>query len=271
VNIHVFETGRLRSNQTFMRAQRWSSGLLRRRVDIEFPVYSFLVEHPEGTFAIDTGLGRRVHVPSWQQRCVPSVVSGPLAMDDAMRQRGLDPAAVSRVILTHLDWDHVGGVNGFTRAEILVHRPEHASATGRLGAMRYQPQLWPADFSPSLYELEPEAYGPFPASLPLTSRGDVRLIPLPGHSTGQVGVIVSTANATFVFAADHVLREDWFVEDYAAGRLLGLGIFHPQHARETSRRLYRFVEETGAILVPSHDREVPARLSVGASPMFAPS
>jgi N-acyl homoserine lactone hydrolase len=271
VNIHVFETGRLRSNQTFMRAQGWSSGLLRRRVDIEFPVYSFLVEHPEGTFAIDTGLGRGVHVPGWQHRCVPSVVSGPLAMDDAMRRRGLDPAAVSRVILTHLDWDHVGGVNGFTRAEIFVHRPEHASATGRLGAMRYRPQLWPADFSPSLYELEPEACGPFPASLPLTRRGDVRLIPLPGHSTGQVGVIVSTADATFVFAADHVLREDWFVEDYAAGRLLGLGVFHPQHARETSRRLHRLVEETGAILVPSHDPEVPTRLPVAGSPMLATS
>ncbi len=123
MKVHVFETGRLRSNQTFMRAQGWAPGLLRRRIDVEFPIYSFLIEHPEGVFAVDTGLGRRVHVPRWQRRLVPTVVSGPLAMDDAMRRQGLDPATVSRVILTHLDWDHVGGVDRFPRADVLVHRP----------------------------------------------------------------------------------------------------------------------------------------------------
>jgi len=271
VRFHVFETGRLRSNQTFMRAQGWAPGLLGRRVDVEFPVYSFLVEHPEGMLAIDTGLGRRVDVPRWQQRFVPTVVSGPLPIDDAMRRRGLDPAAVSRVILTHLDWDHAGGVDRFPRAEVFVHRPEHESATGRLGAARYETRAWPRSFSPTLYDLEPEAFGPFPASLPLTERGDVRVIPLPGHTAGQVGVVVSTAEATLVFAADHVLRRDWFVEDHAAGRLLGLGIFHPREARETSRRLHRFLEDTGAVLLPSHDDQVPERLAAAVSSPYVMS
>jgi glyoxylase-like metal-dependent hydrolase (beta-lactamase superfamily II) len=261
VTIHAFETGRLRSNETFMRAQGWGPALLRRRVDVEFPVYSFLIEDPDGDLAIDTGLGRRVHVPRWQRRFVPTVVSGPVTMHDAMRQRGLDPASVSRVILTHLDWDHAGGVDRFPHAEILVHRPEYESATGRAGAVRYQTHAWPPRFSPTLYDLEPEPFGPFPASLALTERGDVRLVPLPGHSAGQVGVVVATDDATLVFGADHALRRDWFLEDYAAGRLLGLGIFDPRAARETSRRLHRFVEDTGAVLLPSHDDQVPERLA----------
>jgi len=261
VKIHVFETGRLRSNRTFMRAQAWAPGLLKRRIDVQFPVYSFLIEHPEGMFAIDTGLGRRVHVPAWQRRFVPTVVSDPLTMDEAMLRRGLDPATVSRVILTHLDWDHVGAVDRFPCAEVLVHRPEYESSTGRLGALRYQTQAWPPGFSPTLYDLSPRPFGPFPASLALTEEGDVRVVPLPGHSAGQVGVVVSTGDATLVFAADHVLRRDWFLEDHAAGRLLGLGIFNPRHAQDTSRRLHRFVEETGAVLLPSHDDEVPGRLA----------
>ncbi len=261
MTIHMFETGRLRSNQTFMRAQGWGPALLQRRVDVEFPVYSFLIEHPEGNLAIDTGLGRRVHVPRWQRRVVPTVVSGPVTMDDAMRQRGLDPASVSRVILTHLDWDHAGGVDRFPDAEILVHRPEYESATGRAGAVRYQTRAWPPRFSPTLYDLEPEPFGPFPASLALTEQGDVRLVPLPGHSAGQVGVVVSTDGTTLVFGADHVLSQDWFLEDYAAGRLLGLGIFDRRAARETSRRLHRFLEDTGAVLLPSHDDQLPERLA----------
>jgi glyoxylase-like metal-dependent hydrolase (beta-lactamase superfamily II) len=261
VNIHVFETGRLRGNETFMRAQGWAPALLKRRIDLEFPVYSFLIEHPEGVFAIDTGLGRRVDVPGWQRRTVPTMVGGPLAMDGAMRRRGLDPADVSHVILTHLDWDHAGGVERFPGAEVLVHRPEYESATSRLGGVRYQTRAWPDGFSPTLYDLEREPFGPFPTSLTLTRRGDLRLVPLPGHSAGQVGVVVTTEAATLVFAADHVLRQDWFIEDYAAGRLLGLGIFQPRDARETSRRLHRLIEDTGAILLPSHDDEVPQRLA----------
>jgi N-acyl homoserine lactone hydrolase len=262
VNIHVFETGRLRGNETFMRAQGWAPALLKRRIDVEFPIYSFLVEHPEGAFAIDTGLGRRVDVPRWLRRSVPTVVSGPLAMDDAMRRRGLDPANVSRVIVTHLDWDHAGGLDRFPGAEVLVHRPEYESATSRLGGVRYQARAWPRGFSPTLYDLEGEAFGPFPTSLTLTERGDVRLVPLPGHSAGQVGVVVSTEAATLVFAADHMLRQDWFRADYAAGDLLGLGIFQPRDARETSRRLHRFIEDTCAVVLPSHDDEVPRRLAM---------
>jgi N-acyl homoserine lactone hydrolase len=265
VKIHVFETGRLRNNQTFLRAQSWAGGLLRPRSDIEFPVYSFLVEHPEGLLAIDTGLGRRPHIPRWQRRFVPTVVSGPVTMDDAMRQRGLDPAGVSRVIVTHLDWDHAGGVDRFPGAEILVHRPEYESAKSRRGAVRYETAAWPSGFSPTLYDLAPEAFGPFPASLTLTDRGDVRLVPLPGHTAGQVGVVVSTGDSTLLFSADHVLRQDWFLEDHAAGRLLGLGIFHPALARETSARLHRFVEDTHAVLLPSHDDEVPERLAAATS------
>lgn len=261
MRVHVLETGRLRANETFLRAEGWGPAILRRRADVEFPVYCFVVEHPEGTFAIDSGLGARVGIARWQQRCVPTVVEGPEPIDVAMRARGLDPAAVSRVILTHLDWDHVGGVGRLPRAEPLVHRPEYAAATGRMGALRYKRQLWPRSFTPTLFELDGEPCGPFPRSRALTRSGDVRVVGLPGHSPGQVGVVLHAQDSVLFFAADHILRRDWFLEDYEAGRLLGLGIFSPQEARETSGRVHRFVDETDAILLPSHDADVPARLA----------
>jgi N-acyl homoserine lactone hydrolase len=261
MRVHVLETGRLRANETFLRADGWAPAILRRRADVEFPIYSFVVEHPEGTFAIDAGLGARVQVARWQQRCVPSVLDGPVPIDVAMRARGLDPAAVSRVILTHLDWDHAGGVGRLPGAEVLVHRAEYAAATGRMGAIRYKRELWPPAFAPTLFELDGEAWGPFGRTRALTRRGDVRLVGLPGHSAGQVGVVLHAHDSVLLFAADHMLRRDWFLEDYDAGRLLGLGIFHPQQARETSRRVRRLLDEMDAILLPSHDGDVPARLA----------
>jgi glyoxylase-like metal-dependent hydrolase (beta-lactamase superfamily II) len=261
IRIHTFETGRLVGNETFLRGEGWTS-LLRRRRDYEFPAYSFVVEHPDGLIAIDTGMTGRAGSPRphVERRFVPRPIAGQ-EIGPAMRAGGLDPADVRRVILTHLDWDHAGGLAHFPGAEVLVHRPEHEFAATRVGRWRYEPHLWPADFTPTVYDLDPEPYGPFPASKALTDDGSVRIVPLPGHSIGQVGVIVRCGDLRLLFAADHLLRQDWFLEDCQAGRLLGLGIFFAMQARETSRRIHDFIESVPTVLVPSHDDEAPARLN----------
>ncbi|HYF24480.1 MAG TPA: N-acyl homoserine lactonase family protein [Baekduia sp.] len=260
MRIHVLTTGRLRANATFLRADGWATGLLGRRRDVGFPVQSFVVEHPEGTFAIDAGLGEPPPIPRWQRRCVPVVADGPHPLYAQLQAAGIAPHAVSRVVLTHLDWDHVGGIEAFPSAEVLVHRPELAAATSRTWRGRYRPDRWPAGFAPTPYDLDGEPLGPFPCSRRLTEAGDVHLVGLPGHSAGHVGVHLRTDDATLLFCGDRVLRADWFAEDLAAGRLMGLGIWHPRAARETSRRLRDLLRQEPAVLLPSHDEDVPSRL-----------
>lgn len=263
MRVHVIQTGSLVGNKTVMRGEGWSS-VLRRRDPYEFPAFSYIIEHPEGQIAIDTGMSARVRVPRVQRMIsVPSPVIVPgEEIGPQMRAKGLPIEEVRRVIVTHLDWDHAGGLEYFPNAEILVHRPERAFASKFMGKVRYQPKLWPSRFDPTLYDLDPEPYGPFPESKALTESGDVRLVPIPGHSIGQIGVIVQTGGAALFFVADHMLRQDWFVEDYATDRLLGLGtLFFPKLAAETSRRIHRFLEEVPTVLLPSHDAEAPARLA----------
>jgi N-acyl homoserine lactone hydrolase len=261
LRVHVIETGRLVGNRSFLRGDGWSS-LFRRPQDLEFPAYSFIVEHPDGHIAIDTGLSARARAPRprLQRRFVPR----PGAAEEVgsrMRAIGLRPEDVRTVVLTHLDWDHAGGLAHFPAAEILVHRPEWEFAATFLGMQRYEPRLWPVGFAPTLYDLDPEPYGPFPNSRVITADGAMRIVPLPGHSIGQVGVIARMGDVRLLFCADHVLRQDWFLEDYGAGRLLGLGIFHPQLAVQTSRRIHQFVSDVPTVLIPSHDDEVPDRLA----------
>jgi len=263
--IHTIRTGRLIGNRTFMRGEGWSS-LLRRPSLYEFPAHSFVLERPDGLIAIDTGLSPRVRSPRprLQRRFAPDP-SFEVEVGEAMRALGLDPGDVRQLVLTHLDWDHAGGLAHFPNAEVLVHRPEHEFASSFRGRLRYEPKLWPSDFSPTVYDLDPEPLGPFPASKALGDEGDIRLIPIPGHSIGQVGVVVSTNEPRVLFCADHVLRQDWFLEDFPAGRLLGLGPFYPKQARETSKRIHRFLEDAPALLVPSHDAEAPDRLATRAT------
>jgi N-acyl homoserine lactone hydrolase len=261
MRVHVIQTGRLIGNKTFLRGSGWSS-LLRRREPFDFPVYSYIVEHPDGHIAIDTGLGTTVRVPRAQRRFVPRPIARPedeIALQ--MRAKGLRSEDVTTVVLTHLDWDHAGGIAAFPNAKVLVHRPEYEFASTVMGRMRYQPRLWPTDFEPTLYDLDPAPHGPFPESKTLTADGGICLVPLPGHSIAQVGAIVQTNGHALFLAADHMLRQDWFVEDYRAGHLLGLGIFFPELARETSRRIHRFAQDTPTVLLPTHDAEAPGRLA----------
>jgi len=262
MRVHVVQTGSLVGNKTFMRGESWST-LLRRRENYEFPVYSYLVEQPDGLIAIDTGLSARVRVSRAQQRFVPRPVIAPEdEIGPQMRAQGLNPEDVQRVIVTHLDWDHVGGLAHFPNAEILVHRPEYEFASTFMGKLRYEPKLWPSHFDPTLYDLDPHPHGPFPASKALTGSGDIRLVPIPGHSIAQVGVLIPTDDVVLFFGADHVLRQDWFVEDYAEGRLVGLGLLgNPELAVETSRRIQRFAAEVPTVLLPAHDAGAPARLA----------
>jgi N-acyl homoserine lactone hydrolase len=259
VRVHVFETGRLIGNRTFLRGRGWSS-LLRPAEPFEFPVHCYVLEHPDGLIAIDTGLREGVRVPRAQRRFVPRPIVAPEETIGArMRAKGLRPEDVSTVVVTHLDWDHAGGLGAFPNAKVMVHRPEYEFARSAMGRMRYQPRLWPGDLRPALYDLEPVPYGPFPQSRALTN--GVQLVPLAGHSIAQVGVIVQSDHHAVLFAADHMLRADWFEEDYRAGNLLGLGIFFPELARETSRRIHRFTQDTPTVLLPAHDAGAPARLA----------
>ena len=144
---------------------------------------------------------------------------------------------------------------------MLVHRPEYEFAQTRLGRARYRPSLWPEHFAPDLYELKDEPFGPFPASRSVTSAGDLRLVPIQGHSPGQVAVAYDTGDLTLLFSADHMLRADWFAEDLRAGRLIMMGAFGRNDARQTSERLRQFVGQRPVLLLPAHDSAAPARLA----------
>jgi glyoxylase-like metal-dependent hydrolase (beta-lactamase superfamily II) len=113
-----------------------------------------LVETPSGRVLIETGIGERI--PD-KGRAIRDYRGEPVV--PALRAAGFDPATIDIVAMSHLHFDHAGGLlladgsRAFPRARIVAQRAEWEIALGdnsRLVASYDQPELrlvadWGAD------------------------------------------------------------------------------------------------------------------------------
>lgn len=269
MRVHVLQVGRVFVSEEFFNATTTLGafrGAFSNRGDT-FPVFAFVVEHPDGNIVIDTGWHHGVQqLPAvrfiTRLTGAPTFVTADDEVGPQMRAAGLSPDDVRLVVPTHMDADHAGGVGHFPNSTIVVNRPEWEYVTQtRYGRVRAQSRFWPDWFRPSLYDLEPEPYGSFTQSLALTDSKDVRVVPTPGHSPAHVSVVIESGGRKLFFAGDHLIRKDWIT---ANGVKLSAALHvYKKQARDTNKRLWDFVREFPTIVLPSHDEDAEANLAAG--------
>jgi N-acyl homoserine lactone hydrolase len=213
---------------------------------------------------VDTGETARVAEPGYFPRWSPFfrfAVRERVERDEEigpqLERLGIGPSDVRWVLMTHLHTDHAGGLPHFPNNEILVSRTEMEYAAGLRGRLRgYINKPWPEWFDPTLVDLPPVEFGPFPASLPLTQAGDVTLVPVPGHSPGQLGVIVEDGDHSVFLAGDSSYTEDAMLR----GAADGVGADEDAE-RLTHARIRAYSAATPTVYLPSHDPETAVRLA----------
>ena len=269
MKIHAIQTG------TVALTTAWREGvghgrrrLLNAIVDRDgtepLPTYAFAIEHPEGVIVVDTGEDARASAPGYfagwhpglrafREQVAPEQEIGP-----QLQRLGIQPGDVRWVVLTHLHTDHAGGLHHFPDNEIVVTRTEVEYASGLSGRLRgyVANKQWPAWFRPTLFELEEEPFGPFPQSLRLTEAGDVILVPLPGHTPGQIGVLVDQGDHTIFLAGDSSYTQELMLR----GKPDGVGA-DEEAERITHERIRAFAEATPTVYLVAHDAETGARLA----------
>jgi glyoxylase-like metal-dependent hydrolase (beta-lactamase superfamily II) len=168
-----------------------------------------LIETGQGLVLVDTGLGLHDYTaPSLMVRFFNAdfgIVQEPeLAAVSQVVRLGYTPEDVRHIVLTHLHFDHAGGLPDFPHAQVHVHRRE------------YEAMCKPRRLMEIAYDRKDFAHGPRwvlygdekctqwmgldAIRLPFTP--EMYLIPLFGHTRGHCGVALQDGDSWLLQCAD---------------------------------------------------------------------
>lgn len=267
MKIHAIQIGTvtIRPNQRQGKGtghDRLFNTLMDRRWTDPLPIYVWVIEHPEGVIVVDTGETARASEPgyftAWHPyfKHVKTLVTPDQEIGPQLRALGIQPDEVRWVVMTHLHTDHAGGLSHFPQAEFVIHRRAYQLARGFAGQVRgFLPQHWPAWFNPTLIELAPHPWGPFPAHLNLTETGDVLLVPTSGHTEAHMSVVLCGTELTYFFAGDTSYTQQLMLDQQLDGVSLDA-----LSAHRTVQRIRQLAEQIPLVYLPSHDPESAQRL-----------
>jgi N-acyl homoserine lactone hydrolase len=265
--IHAIRTGLVQVRRAQMESRgtglaRTAAMLLDENWSEWLPIYAWAIEHEEGIILVDTGETSRVHQsgyhPSWHpfyRRAARFSVHPDEEIGPQLVALGIAPRDVRQVVLTHLHTDHAGGLIHVTGSKTWVSRQELARASGFGGKVQgYLPHRWPKWWQPEFVRFDDRSVGPFRQSMSLTRKGDVLIVPTPGHTPHHVSVVVC-GTPSFFLAGDTSYTERLLLEGKVDGVSPDLGI-----ARRTLSQILTFAEEQPVVYLPSHDPESAVRL-----------
>ncbi len=188
-----------------------------RGLHADIPTHCLLIETNHGLVLVDTGYGlqdvrrARARLP-WLW---PIILNVRLREHDtAIRQveaRGFSARDVRHIVLTHLDFDHAGGIEDFPEARVHVLALEREAAARKrqtfVGDQRYRPAQWDEVREWRTYSAGGERWFGFDAVRQLDGLPpEILMVPLRGHTEGHAGIAIQSDKGWLLHAGDAYLH-----------------------------------------------------------------
>jgi 4-pyridoxolactonase len=207
---------------------------------VRFPVYSVLIDHPEGLFLFDTGYDLE-HV----QRVLPfeePIQQPGETIPEQLKLCGYTPDDIPVLVNSHLHFDHVGGNRFITRGKTVLHAKELPQARDCEPFERFGYSDKQFDHPAANFEL---------------IEGDVEiakglhLFETPGHTVGHYSLLVRFENRRpILFSFDAAYTNETLQREIQSS-------FHilPVEGVRSIRRVKQLAQEHDAEIFVSHDME----------------
>jgi N-acyl homoserine lactone hydrolase len=213
---------------------------------LRVPVPAFLVDHPQGRVLFDTGMHPDVqHDPHGRLGFLADLFSAEFRPGEEVVGRlaglGIDADRIDHVVLSHLHFDHAGGLATIPNARVVVQRREweagHDADLAR--ALTFAPQDFDQGHDVALVDGEHDLFGD----------GRVVCLPTHGHTPGHQSLRVRLDGGDVVLTADACYLRRTMDDDHLPPQP------YDAAAMRASLRRLRALRDAGARIVYGHDAE----------------
>jgi N-acyl homoserine lactone hydrolase len=267
VKIHALCTGMV-AVKTAFRARKGAGPIAKINILLDdhyteyMPIWVWIIEHPEGVIAIDTGetvkakdrknylANESAYSRYISQHTSKFIIEQEDELNYQLSKISLKPQDVDLVVLTHLHLDHTDGLRFFPNTEIVVNQFEYDHPYANL------PTTYPPWFKPKLVNYNKNKIEVFEKAYPITTAEDVLYVPTPGHTNGHSSIIFKTDDIDIIFAGD----TSYYQEQLLKGEIAGVNKDFAK-TRETYKKLLNYASLRPTVYLPSHDVDSGTRLS----------
>lgn len=212
MKLYILDNGWLEGDSNWMVAMSVKGTLENKTPRIKWirtPVYTVLIDHPDGKILYDTGCHPKAMKGYWPQ-CLTSIFpyyhKENQLLTKQLELAGIAPEKVKKVILSHLHLDHAGSSYLFKNVEFYVHKKDYDYGKFLVNSSS-NPKDHGAYVKADLEAIPTDKLHLIDKDTRLTK--NIELISLPGHTPGVLGLMVHLENeGTLIFPMDAVYTKE---------------------------------------------------------------
>jgi N-acyl homoserine lactone hydrolase len=210
------------------------------------PVIAYIIDHPDGRILWETGISDQwpqEWTPEWQFLIDLNEITPEVCLEGRLKELKLGPDDFRYVMMGHLHLDHAGGLRLFQDAgsEIVVHENEYRAVENLQG---------PENF------FQPVDYAFLKGKAPTLVSGDqefmrdVKLVELPGHTPGTMGVLVKLDHTGWVLLTSDAMYTHDSYGPPATGSPI---VWDAGKWGQSLEKIRQLAMTNEALLFPGHD------------------
>ncbi|WP_084478325.1 N-acyl homoserine lactonase family protein [Nocardia jejuensis] len=213
-----------------------------------FPAITYVIEHPAGRILLDTGISPRSPsewMPEWRQLIDLELVPPDVCLENRLKQLGLGPEDFKYVVMSHLHVDHAGGLRLFEHADvtIVIHENEYR----HVRSMQSSAEAFYAKVD---FEFLDRARVQLVSDDVVELADGIKLISLPGHTPGTMGMLIRLRQTGWVLIASDAL---YLHDCYGPPAVGSAMVWDGQEWERSADKIRQLATEHEALIFPGHD------------------